>query len=263
MKTFGIALNNLKKSLAPIEKHLKLRNFLVGHSLTLADVALVANLVTPLQTVLDQQYRKEAIPSLTRYCQIILEGRSFVQTFGRIHFAKKILMPQVPKPAAPEQKPAKEAPKPAPAKKEAPAKSAPEAPPQAKEVTWEDKLPEIKNGFALFDFKTLIVNAADKKEALKTLWSGWDEQAFSFYFVHYQKYDGEGQVMHLTNNLLNGFLQRMDDKMRKHSLCVLGVYGDEPALEIMGVFFWRGLGIIEPMLEHPQFEYFNKRKLDI
>jgi hypothetical protein len=43
----------------------------------------------------------------------------------------------------------------------------------------------------------------------------------------------------------------MDDKMRKHSLCILGVYGEEPSLEIMGVFFWRGPGVLEPMLEHP------------
>ena len=70
-------------------------------------------------------------------------------------------------------------------------------------------------------------------------------------------------MLHVTNNLLNGFLQRMDDKMRKHSLCVLGVYGEEPALEIMGVFFWRGTGVIEPMKEHPQYEFFEQRKLDI
>lgn len=98
MKTFSIALNNLKKSLLPIEKHLKLRNFLVGYSLTLADVTLIVNLINPLQTMLDQQYRKETIPNLTRYCQIILEGKAFVQTFGRIHFAKKMLIPQVAKP---------------------------------------------------------------------------------------------------------------------------------------------------------------------
>jgi hypothetical protein len=49
----------------------------------------------------------------------------------------------------------------------------------------------------------------------------------------------------------------MDDKMRNHTLCVLGVYGEEPALEIMGVFFWRGTGIIEPMKEHPQYEYYT------
>lgn len=67
----------------------------------------------------------------------------------------------------------------------------------------------------------------------------------------------------MTNNLLNGFLQRMDDKMRRHSLCVLGVYGDEPNLEIMGVFFWRGTDVIEPMRDHPQYEFFTQRKLDI
>ena len=67
----------------------------------------------------------------------------------------------------------------------------------------------------------------------------------------------------MTNNFLNGFLQRIDDKMRKHSFCALGVYGDEPSLEVMGVMFWRGTDIIEPMKEHPQFEFFEKRKLNI
>lgn len=103
----------------------------------------------------------------------------------------------------------------------------------------------------------MIVNAVDKKEALDTLWKNWDNTAMSFYFVHYEKYEGEGRVLHQFNNLLNGFLQRMDDKMRKHSLCVLGVYGQEPDLEIMGVFFWRGVGVIEPMLEHPQYEFYK------
>lgn len=51
--------------------------------------------------------------------------------------------------------------------------------------------------------------------------------------------------------------------MRKHCLCVLGVYGDEPNLEIMGVFFWRGTGVIEPMKEHPQYEFFTQVKLDV
>ena len=124
-------------------------------------------------------------------------------------------------------------------------------------------MPAVPEGFNLFDFKTLIVNAQDKKDALQSLWKAWDNSAFSFYFVHYEKYEGEGVVLHVTNNLLNGFLQRMDDKLRKHSLCVLGVYGDEPSLEIMGVFFWRGTDVIEPMREHPQYEFFAQRKLDI
>ncbi len=55
----------------------------------------------------------------------------------------------------------------------------------------------------------------------------------------------------------------MDDNMRRHALCVLGVYGEEPNLEIMGVFLWRGKGVIEPMKEHPQYEYYNQRELNI
>lgn len=58
-------------------------------------------------------------------------------------------------------------------------------------------------------------------------------------------------------------MQRMDDKMRRHSMGVFGVYGDEPSLEIMGVFMWRGTDVIKPMEEHPQFEYYTRRKLDI
>ena len=42
VKNFSIALTELKNSLANLENHLKLRFYLVGHSLTLADVLLVS-----------------------------------------------------------------------------------------------------------------------------------------------------------------------------------------------------------------------------
>jgi hypothetical protein len=31
----------------------------------------------------------------------------------------------------------------------------------------------------------------------------------------------------------------------------------------MGVFMWRGKNVIQPMEEHPQFEYYTKRRLNI
>ena len=117
--------------------------------------------------------------------------------------------------------------------------------------------------FNLYDFKTLIVNAVDKREALKTLWAEWDSNAMSLWYIHYQKYEGEGIKLPTTNNHLNGFIQRIDDKLRKHAIGVLGVYGDEPSLEVMGVFLWRGTEIIFPLADHPQFEYFTKRSLDV
>ncbi len=51
--------------------------------------------------------------------------------------------------------------------------------------------------------------------------------------------------------------------MRRHSLGILGVYGEEPSLEIKGVFLWRGTDIIQPLIDHPQFEYYERRKLDV
>jgi len=39
----------------------------------------------------------------------------------------------------------------------------------------------------------------------------------------------------------------MDEKVRKHSMGVFGVFGAEPNFEIKGVMMWRGSGIIKPM----------------
>ena len=49
IKEFTKEVGVLKKSLEVFESHLKLRNFLVGYNLTLADVTLVSHLITPLQ----------------------------------------------------------------------------------------------------------------------------------------------------------------------------------------------------------------------
>ncbi|CDW83612.1 elongation factor 1- [Stylonychia lemnae] len=257
-KSFSLELNSFKKNLQVFESHLKLRNFLVGYQMTLADVALVANLIVPLQTVLDATFRKESIPNLSRYCSIILENPTFVSVFGRVHFSKKPINPKFDFSKQQEKKPQ-------PQKQEKPKEEKPKIEAKdekkEKEPSWEDKLPQ--STFDLFNYKTLIVNAEDKREALQQLWSQWDDNAFSIWFIHYQKYDGEGVQLHVTNNLMNGFMQRIDDKLRKHALGVIGVYGEEPSLEIMGVLMWRGTGIPLPMEEHPQFEYYNKRRLDI
>ena len=86
----------------------------------------------------------------------------------------------------------------------------------------------------------------------------------AFWLVQYEKYDAsEGAQLHRVNNLLNGFMQRMHDQLRPHSLGVFGVYGDEPELEQFGCVLWRGKDLPVPMLEHPQFEYWQKKKLNV
>ena len=58
----------------------------------------------------------------------------------------------------------------------------------------------------------------------------------------------------MTRNLANGFLQRLEH-FRKYCFGVWGVYGEEPNLEIKGLFMWRGVDIPNEMKEHDSFEY--------
>lgn len=103
-------------------------------------------------------------------------------------------------------------------------------------------------------------------EALEKLWGKdhWDDKALSFWLLQYQKFSPkEGEKVHINNNMLNGFIQRMDDKVRKHSLGCFGVYGDEPNLEQIGLMLWRGNEVPAILNDHPSIEYWTKTKLDV
>jgi elongation factor 1-gamma len=122
-------------------------------------------------------------------------------------------------------------------------------------------LPETK--FDLFNFKTFFVNCPDKyntgvDEFVKQV----DQEGWAFWFLHYDKYKGEGEVLWKTENLIKGFIQRFED-FRKYSFARMCVLGNEPNLEIEGVFLFRGTVIPQEAHDHPQFEYYKNRKLDL
>jgi len=75
-------------------------------------------------------------------------------------------------------------------------------------------------------------------------------------------YKGEAEVLYKTENMCKGFLQRFDD-FRKYCLARHLVLGTEEKQEIMGVWLWRGNGVPQEAIDHPQFEYYKKRQLDI
>ena len=118
------------------------------------------------------------------------------------------------------------------------------------------------SSFNLFDFKTLLVNAADKKEAIKFLFDNFDSNGYSVYQVKYVKAEGEGKILYQTNNLMNGFIQRLDH-FRKYSIGVHGVYGEEPDLDIKGVWLWRGVGLPKEITDLDSFEFHTWEKLDL
>lgn len=52
----------------------------------------------------------------------------------------------------------------------------------------------------------MLVNSKNKMEAIDFLFKNFDDQGFSFWKIVYDKYEGEGEVLYMTNNLANGFL---------------------------------------------------------
>lgn len=92
-KTYSIALNEFKQTLSVFEAHFKLRNFLVGHSLTLADAFLVSTLAHAFEVVVDKKTRDGQLSNLGRYTNLILQFDPFVSVFGHVAFCKDATQP--------------------------------------------------------------------------------------------------------------------------------------------------------------------------
>jgi elongation factor 1-gamma len=222
---------------------------LVGERTTVADVVVAVTLLLPYQLALDAGFRK-AMPNVTAWLENFVHLPQVVARLGHVKFAQKIVKPVAP--------PKKEE------KKEA------AAPVKKVEKTEEEKLagknpldilPPSK--FVLPEFKTFFVNIPDKAgEGMKRFFETYDPEGYTIYFVHYDKYEGEGVVLYQTSNLMNGFLQRIDN-FRVHAFSMACILGEEPNLDIEGVWLFRGKGIPQEMIDHPQFEYYTKRELDV
>jgi len=243
---FNDAVTAMKASVRQIDGSLK-GDWLVGSSVTVADLALGGILSMAFQTVLDAGFKKAA-PKACAWFARVAALPEFVSVFGKVKQCSKSLKPVIK---------AKEEPK----KKQEPAakkeKKADDGFPPKNPL---DALPPSPWNF--FDFKTLYVNHEDKRgAAMEELRKQFDPQGYSFWYVHYDKFGTEGQVFYKFQNLLQGFLQRFDH-FRKHAFGKVNMIGAEPNLEIKGVFCFRGLELPQEAKDHPQFEYMQPRKMD-
>lgn len=246
VETYTESLKALKENLKVLNTHLQGKQFFVGGSITVADIIVAMHVVIPMQIALDPGFRK-AMPNLTSWFERVIALPQFVARLGAIKLCQKTIKPNFPpkeeKKAAAKKDDTKE-------ETEAPVK---------KDVNPLDALPPTK--FDLYNFKTFFVNIPDRRgEGMARFFEEYDPEGYSIYFLHYNKYEGEGQVQYQFTNFLNGFLQRFDH-FRRHCLAMYCMLGAEPNLEIEGVWMFRGKGIPQEMIDHPQFEYHSAREL--
>lgn len=164
------------------------------------------------------------MPNVTAWMTRFVALPEVVSRLGHIKFCAKAL-----KPILEEKKKEEPAPKIQPAAK----KEKTEGDEEDGAKKEKDKDPRDEpSKFDLYNFKTLFVNSKDRRgEGMKAFFEQYVREDYCIYFVHYEKYEGEGKVMYQTSNLLNGFLQRIDH-FRKHVLAMHCILGEEPDLEI-------------------------------
>jgi elongation factor 1-gamma len=270
-ETVKAAEQKLRPLLKILDDHLKTHTFIVGNKVTIADINAASHLVWPFKFCWDEKFRK-SIPNVNRWFETLIGQEPFTKEFGRPIFCQKALeFPTVSAPAPKEEtkkEDKKEQPK---TEKKDEKKAEPKAAAKKKDDDEEEESAEKKEKnpldalppttFNLFDFKTLFVNAANKQEALDFFWKNYDAAGYSIWFIEYEKAEGEGKVLFLTNNLMNGFIQRLDH-FRKYAFGVHGVYGEEPNLEIRGIWLWRGTEIAQEVKDLDSFDYHKFTKLD-
>ena len=252
---YNNAVKEVKAVIQTINTHLQGKTNLVGNRITVADLAIAVQLIPLYQLVLDAGFRK-AMPNVTSWLESLIKLPEVVGRLGNVKFATKTV-----KPFLAEKK--KEEVKAAPVKKVEKKEDGEEEVEKKSGKNPLDNLPPSK--FVLPEFKTYFVNLGDKKETdgMTHFFQNYDPEGYSIWFVHYDKYEGEGVVLYQTSNLMNGFLQRMDEKFRQYTFSNTAILGEEPNLEIQGVWLFRGKGIPQEMIDHPQFEYYKRRELDV
>jgi len=209
-RSYNEALAAFKAFLARLNK---MGEFLVGSSMTIADIYGASVLFLPFALLIDEGQRK-GFAKLAEWFKRITSDPDFVQFFGIPRFCKTVMKPLLP-PTEEEEKAEKKAEK-APKKKsedkaEKPAKEADEdedEEPKKKEANPLDLLkPSSLN---IDDFKRAFFanKTADKKREFirDTFWKTFDAEGWALWYMDYVKAEGECEVLFKTSNLLGGFL---------------------------------------------------------
>jgi len=253
-----------KQFLKHAEKMLEGKTTCVGNSYTIADIVLVSAIQMPFFLASNEKDRKE-FPNLMKW----LEGCSKQSWFqpSKLRFNKQAFkLPKLGNHDAPKDGAAKE-PK-SPKKKQEPKspkkKNEKKEQEKKQEEPKEEKKPEPnfpETTLNLFNFKTEFVNLP-RADAMKVFWEKYDPKGYTCWYLKYDKLPSECKVLYMTNNLMQGFLSRCE-KIAKNCFGYHGIYGDEPNLEIRGVWMIRGLELFDEIKEHDMYDYYAWEKLDV
>mmetsp|Transcript_16955 Transcript_16955/g.25503 ORF Transcript_16955/g.25503 Transcript_16955/m.25503 type:complete len:438 (-) Transcript_16955:259-1572(-) len=265
---YAKAKEHVTKALSTLDAHLLDKTYIVGDSLTLADITIASALVYPAKLAMDPSFRAQ-FPNVMRWFDLCVHQSQFIAVIGEVNLAEKECTPAgAPAPPAATkddtkkkeknekkkkaEKPAVEKKEKAPAPTPAPAPAptpAPEAPKKKTEHPYKIMDKEQPSEFIGDVWKKIYSNnPADV--AMKQFWEMFDPKGWSLWLCRY-KYNKENTKQFMTANLVGGFVQRSGE-IRKWAFGLMFVTGSEEngpePIEVSGLWLLRGQSI-EHLLE--------------
>lgn len=262
------AIASLKRALAALNTHLASNTYLVGHSVTLADIIMTCNLTLGFSRILTKSFTSE-FPHVERYFWTMVNIPSFRKILGEIKQSESVPSVQSAKKPTQSKEPAKPKaqaePKKESAKETAKSKvegAGEEEAPKPKPKNPLDLLPPSK--MILDEWKRLYSNTKTnfREVAIKGFWDMYDPEGYSLWFCDY-KYNDENTVSFVTLNKVGGFLQRMD-LARKYAFGKMLIIGSEPPFKVKGLWLFRGQEIPQFIMDECyDMELYDWKKVDI
>ncbi|XP_063692004.1 elongation factor 1-gamma-like [Bolinopsis microptera] len=226
---------NIKNFMTVLDQHLLNRTYLVGESVTLADLSL-AVYMRDLYTMILDENRRNSYVNVTRWFTTIMNQDEVTRVLGQTtlcvkpaQFDAKLFQQNNPK----QQKNA--APKKEAAKKEAPKKEEAAPAPKKERSAPFSSLPAPK--LNMDDFKRHYWN--DPSEVIHKYFDDtFVDGEWSVWKVEY-KYQSELVKTTKTNNLVKGMFQRLET-MKKYAFGLMYIFGDEGDQRLAGIWLGRG-----------------------
>lgn len=262
---------DLRRALAALNSHLHYQTYLVGERITLADIAVMSNLMLAYKWVLDPEFRS-GFNNVTRWFVTMINQKQVKKIVGEFSLCSKpaslggpptFSPPKVAVCGAPRAPPAASTTAAKPASKKAspvPEAGGDDAPPKKDAKDPFAGFP--KSAFILDEFKRVYSNEDKLAKAIPYFWDNFDEENFSIWLCEY-KYPEDLGLMFQSENLITGMFQRLD-KLNKNAFASVGVFGESRDAQIQGLWVWRGLDLVFPLSENwrVDFESYDWHKLD-
>ncbi|RKO86991.1 hypothetical protein BDK51DRAFT_35188 [Blyttiomyces helicus] len=256
-------IDSTRRLVDVLNKHLLKKTFLVGETITLADISLFTAFLPFFTNVFDPVFRAE-FKNFTRWFITLSKQPNFSSVIGDVVLAEVVATPKkVEKKAEPkaEKKAEPKAEKKAEKKKKADDD-------EEDEPSYEDEKPKEKNpldllppsSFNLDAWKRMYSNNDTRPTAVDWFWSNYDPAGFSIWKVSY-KYQSELTLTFMSSNLIGGFFQRLE-RARKYAFGSLLVLGEDNKNEIVGYFVFRGTGVPFEVSDAADYESYDFKKVN-